>query len=186
MRQLLATIVFATLSTLGLGLAYADAIDVAALDRSSSLSVGMFGYAMTNGCCSSPALLSGFELTGDHHFGSHWGVRARTGIVVAGIDEIDGVAPHFEVGAFRRIRLSERAALDASVFGGVEYGGLDHKGMVEDDVGPTAAAEVGLEIALTRSVLLTMGGGYRLSYAQNDPGAPAQGFVIRHALAWSF
>jgi hypothetical protein len=190
MRKLFALVSFVTLYATGVTSAHAQTVETRerwALDDTSSLGIGMFGYAMVNACCSDPALLSGLDLTFDQRLaGSSYGLRARTGAVLVGQDEIDGFAPHLEAGAFRRWQLGGRAALDASLMAGVEYGALDHKEMVERDVGPTGAAELTLQIALTRNLMLTMGAGYRISYAQNEPGTPAQGFISRHALAWSF
>jgi hypothetical protein len=124
-----------------------------------------------------------------------WGLRVRGGAVLIAVDEITGVAPHGEAGAFARLPLSSRVVLDASLLGGLHIGGLQHKHEWEDRTGPTVMAEAALQIGLTEHLAAALGGGYRVAWTASERVDPvlgeqadevATGPVVRCNLGWSF
>ncbi len=172
------------------GLASADPADP--LAAAPTVSVGSFAYQIDGYLSSTPATLSGLDVAYDHALSGDYGLRFRAGAILVGVDEITGVAPHGEAGAFRRLQLGSRLALDASLLAGYHLGGLDHKDEWQDHAGPTAVAELALYLAVTQHLQAAVGGGYRLAWTADehvtsDESDPfSSGPVVRMNLGWSF
>ena len=142
-----------------------------ALGPAPAVSVGSFAYSMDGYLSSTPAILTGFDATYDHDLTASYGLRFRAGAVLLAIDEITGVAPHGEAGAFRRLSLGPNLALDASLLAGLYGGGLDHKDEWRDHAGPTVMAELALHIAIIEPIYAEVGGGYRLAWTGDQHGS---------------
>ena len=189
MKTALAVMAFVTAST---SLASAEPAD--ALGPAPAVSVGSFAYSMHGYLSSTPAILTGFDATYDHDLSGSYGLRFRAGMVLLAIDEITGTAPHGEAGVFKRMPLSPRLALDASLLAGWYAGGLDHKEAWKDHGGPTVMAEVALHVALIEPLHAQVGGGYRLAWTGDehvsDAGSSTDPFssgpLLRFNLGLSF
>lgn len=164
-------------------------------EPAETVSVGSFAYAIDGYLSSTPAILTGLDATYDHPLGSFWGLRARGGAVLVGLDEITGIAPHGEAGAFTRVSIAPRVALDASLLGGLHIAGLEHKQEWQDRTGPTLMAEAALDLALTDHMVAALGAGYRIAWTASERIDPvvgeagdevATGPVVRLNLGWSF
>ena len=172
--------------------AVASADPVDPLDAAPTVSVGSFAYTIDGYLSSTPAILSGLDAAYDHALTGDYGLRFRAGAILVGVDEITGVAPHAEAGAFRRLQLGPRLALDAALLAGYHFGGLDHKQEWEDHAGPTAVAELALYLAVTDHLQAAVGGGYRLAWTADehvtsDESDPfSSGPLLRMNLGWSF
>lgn len=138
-----------------------------ALDRRSTISVGVGTYVIDGYLSSSPAVLIGPEVAYDRHLTSHLGVRGRLGAIDGGVDEIDGTAFHVSAGPVVRQRLSPRAALEGALMVGAYTGGLGHRMLWEDEAGPTAAVEGTLRVGLGARAALGLTGGYRVARTPN-------------------
>jgi hypothetical protein len=138
------------------------------LEPAPAVSVGSFAYAIRGYLSSTVAILPGIDAAYDHDLGPSFGLRVRTGVILLGIDEITGTAPHGEAGVFHRHRISERAAVDASLLAGYYRGGLDHKEEWVDHAGPTAMAELAIVLEPVDRIQLAVGSGYRLAWTAEE------------------
>jgi hypothetical protein len=140
----------------------------APLEPAPAVSISSFAYAIRGYLSSTVAILPGIDAAYDHDLGRSLGLRVRAGVILLGIDEITGTAPHGEAGVFRRYRLGQRAAVDASLLAGYYHGGLDHKEEWLDHAGPTAMAEVAVYLEPVDHLQLAVGGGYRLAWTAEE------------------
>lgn len=190
MKTALAVLAFVALASTSV----ASAEPADPLAPAPAVSVGSFAYAMNGYLSSTPAVLTGFDATYDHDLAPRVGLRVRAGAVVLAVEEITGMAPHGEAGAFTRHALLPRLALDVSLLAGFYGGGLDHKQAWQDHAGPTAMAEVALHMAMTDHLHAAIGGGYRLAWTadehMSDAGSASDPFssgpLVRFDLGWSF
>jgi len=140
----------------------------APLEPGPAVTVGSFAYAIRGYLSSTVAILSGLDAAYDHDLTGSIGIRVRAGVILLGIDEITGAAPHGEAGVFRRLSLGQRVAVDASLLAGYYHGGLDHKEEWLDHPGPTAMAELAFYVEPVDHLLLAAGGGYRLAWTREE------------------